>query len=92
MSLQDNTPRVSATVIAFNEEEDLEDCLRSLTWCHRRLRRALPADPLARVIRALDQGDGLLGGQLRARLYLSLVLSFRQVRSTAVTGEAKNFI
>src|SRR5712691_2080272 len=30
----DSAPRVSATVIAFNEEEDLEECLRSLTWCH----------------------------------------------------------
>jgi len=30
----DSALRVSATVITFNEEEDLEECLRSLTWCH----------------------------------------------------------
>ena len=92
MSLHENIPRVSATVMAFHKEEDLEECLRSLTRCRRLLRRALPAVPLPRVIRALDQGDGLLAGQLRARLYLNLVLSFRKVRSTAVTGEAENFI
>ena len=34
MNAPDNALRVSATVIAFNEEEDLEECLRSLTWCH----------------------------------------------------------
>jgi glycosyltransferase involved in cell wall biosynthesis len=30
----DYVSEVSATVIAFNEEDDLEECLRSLTWCH----------------------------------------------------------
>jgi glycosyltransferase involved in cell wall biosynthesis len=26
-------PRISATVIAFNEEQDLDECLASLAWC-----------------------------------------------------------
>jgi len=29
--------KTSATVITFNEEEDLEGCLESLTWCDERV-------------------------------------------------------